>query len=123
MESIIFNALVIFVIILAAGLFSMSEIAVISARRSRIKQLAEQGSDGARHVEHLQANPDRFFATIQIGLTVMQSIASAIGGALAIEYLKPALAPLLARAPFPAIQHAAEGLRSRSSWWPSPTSR
>jgi len=110
MDSIFLNAVIIFVIILVAGLFSMSEIAVISARRSRIKQLAEEGNEGAKHVEHLQGNPDRFFATIQIGLTVMQSISSAIGGALAIEYLKPALAPMLARVPIPAIQHAAEGI-------------
>lgn len=110
MNSIVFNAILIFVLILVTGLFAMSEIAVISARRSRIKQLAEEGNDGAKHVVHLQSDPDRFFATVQIGFTVMQSVASAIGGALAVEHLKPALVPLLARVPVPAIQHAAEGI-------------
>jgi putative hemolysin len=110
MDTFLLNALIIFVIILLAGLFSMSEIAIISARRSRIKHLAEEGNDRARHVERLQSDPDRFFATIQIGLTVLQSVASAIGGALAIQYLEPALEPLLREIPIPIVQRSAQGI-------------
>jgi putative hemolysin len=108
MDSFLANALLIFVLILVAGVFSMSEIAVISARRSRIRQLAEEGSERARFLAKLHADPDRFFATVQVGVTVIQSVASALGGALAIEFLKPALAPLLAGLPAPGLDGYAE---------------
>lgn len=96
MDSFLANASLIFILILLAGIFSMAEIAVISSRRSRIKQMAEEGDRQARFVAKLHSDPDRFFATVQIGLTVIQSVASAIGGALAIQHLRPALAPFLA---------------------------
>ncbi len=108
MDSFLANALLIFALILAAGLFSLSEIAVISARRSRIRQLAEEGNDRARFLVKLHADPDRFFATVQVGVTVIQSVASALGGALAVEFLKPALAPLLAGIPAAGLEGYAE---------------
>jgi putative hemolysin len=110
MNSFLGDALLIFVLVLVTGLFSMSEIAVISVRRSRVKQLAEEGGERAGYVARLHADPDRFFATVQVVLTVFQSIASALGGALAVEHLVPLLKPLLARVPIPSLQNSAEGV-------------
>ncbi|MBI3304382.1 MAG: HlyC/CorC family transporter [Deltaproteobacteria bacterium] len=76
-------------LILANGFFSASEIAVISVRRSRIDQLIEEGSTSAQVVGRLKDDSDRFLATVQIGMTLVGSLASAVGGASAVEYLGP----------------------------------
>ncbi|MBU4074686.1 MAG: DUF21 domain-containing protein, partial [Proteobacteria bacterium] len=89
--------IIIFVLILANGFFAASELAVISARKSRIASLAAAGNPQAKLVEQIQKDPHRFLATVQIGVTVIGSLASAIGGAAAIQYLKP----LLRATPFP----------------------
>lgn len=79
----------IFVLVLANGFFSGSEIAVVSVRRSRIDQLIEQGNASARVVGRLKDDADRFLATVQIGVTLVGSLASALGGASAVEFLGP----------------------------------
>jgi len=75
--------------LLGNGLFSGSEIAIISARRSRIDRLAEQGSRAAARVRELQDHMDRFLATVQIGVTVCGTLAGVLGGLLASRYLEP----------------------------------
>ncbi len=80
------------VMLLGNGLFSGSEIAIISARRSRIDRLAEQGSRAAKRVQELQDNMDRFLATVQIGVTVFGTLAGVLGGLLVSRHLEPDLA-------------------------------
>ena len=75
-------------LILANGFFASAEIAVIAMRRSRIDALVEKGVRSAAAVARLKNDPDRFLATVQIGVTVISSLASAIGGAAAIGFLK-----------------------------------
>jgi putative hemolysin len=89
-----FEFIIIFVLVLLNGLFSASEIAIVSTRRTRIKDLIEKGKTRAKIVEKLQSNPDTFLATVQIGITVVGSFASALGGTAAIEYLKEPLEQL-----------------------------
>ena len=84
-----FEVALIFMLIMANGFFSSAEIAVVSVRRSRIDQLIEEGYLSARVVGRLKDDSDRFLATVQIGVTLVSSLASAIGGASAIEYLVP----------------------------------
>jgi putative hemolysin len=84
-----FEAALIFVLILANGFFSGAEIAVVSVRRSRIDQLIEEGHPSAQVVGRLKDDSDRFLATVQVGVTLVSSLASAVGGASAIEFLKP----------------------------------
>ncbi len=79
----------IFLCLLGNGFFSGSEIAILSMRRSRVEQLIAEGSRGARWVKHLQDNMDRFLATVQIGVTLMGTLAGVIGGYLASRYLEP----------------------------------
>lgn len=76
-------------LILVNGFFSGSEIAVVSVRRSRIDQLIEEGHTSASVVGRLKEDADRFLATVQIGMTLMGSLASALGGASAVRYLDP----------------------------------
>lgn len=79
------------IFILLNGFFSAAEIAVVTMRRSRVKQLIDEGRRNAKVLQHLRETPDRFLATIQIGVTLAGAIASAIGGAAAVEVLKPIL--------------------------------
>jgi putative hemolysin len=81
----------IFLCLLGNGFFSGSEIAILSMRRSRVEQLLAEGSRGAAWVKYLQDNMDRFLATVQIGVTLMGTLAGVLGGYLASRYLEPFL--------------------------------
>ncbi|HLB95066.1 MAG TPA: hemolysin family protein, partial [Nitrospiria bacterium] len=96
----------IFCLILANGFFALSEIAIIVARKSHIKQLAEQGNRKAKVVHRLQEDPERLLATTQIGVTVVSSMAAAVGGVAAVEVLKP----MIQQIAFPMLQKASEGI-------------
>ena len=82
----------IFLLLLGNGFFSGSEIAVISMRRSRIEELAATGRRAALRLKHLHQNVDDFLATVQIGVTLMGTLAGVIGGYLAKLYLEPVIA-------------------------------
>jgi len=84
--------LVILLLILLNGLFAMSEIALISARRSNLEMQARQGSAGARQALKMAKDPDRFLSTVQIGITLIgiltgiysgDTLAAKFGGELA----------------------------------------
>jgi putative hemolysin len=106
LQPLVDELLIILLLILLNGFFAGAELAVLSARRSRIASLAEAGNQQAMIVEQIQKDPHRFLATIQIGVTVVGSLASAIGGSAAIQYLTPVLRSV----PVPFISHAAEPL-------------
>lgn len=79
-------------LILLNGLFAAAEIAVVATRKSRLKQLVEEGRERAKILLSFKENPDRFLATIQIAITFVGVLASAIGGAtIAIQVIKPAI--------------------------------
>jgi len=92
MSEPLFIAVSIFLLLLGNGFFSGSEIAIISARRSRIEGLVEDGNRAASRVKALQDNMDQFLATVQIGVTVCGTLAGVLGGFLASRYLEPSLA-------------------------------
>ncbi|MBI5286619.1 MAG: HlyC/CorC family transporter [Deltaproteobacteria bacterium] len=100
------EAILILILILLNAFFSGSEIAIISARRSKLDKLAKEGSHSAVVVGQLKEDPDRFLATVQIGVTVVGTLASAIGGVIAIEFLKP----LIQTIPFWPIQRFGEAI-------------
>jgi putative hemolysin len=66
---------------LANGFFAASEIALVSARRSRLEALAQAGSRGARQAIALAENSERFLAAVQIGITLIGTFSAAFGGA------------------------------------------
>ena len=83
--------LVIFALVLANGVFAGAEIAVVALRKNRIQELADQGRGSARAVLALRKNPERFLATVQVGITVVGAAAAAIGGASMARKLEPYL--------------------------------
>ncbi len=101
---LIIELFLIFFLILMNGFFSASEIALISLRKSRVRHLVKTGSAAARRVQKLQEEPERFLATVQIGVTLIGTLASALGGVIAIERIKPVLGGI----PVEFIQKAAE---------------
>jgi putative hemolysin len=80
-EAVGFEILLIFVLIVANGFFAASEIALVSARRGRLQQQADAGRRAAKQALDLAAHPDRFLATVQIGITLIGTFAAAFGGA------------------------------------------
>jgi magnesium and cobalt exporter, CNNM family len=89
MSEPVYLGFTIFLLLLGNGFFSGGEIAVISARRSRIEALVAEGSKGAVRVKRLQDDMDQFLATVQIGVTVMGTLAGVVGGYLASRFLAP----------------------------------
>ena len=81
MPSVSFEVLVVFLLIVINGIFAMSEIAVVSARKTRLQQWAEEGNARARAALELANNPNQFLSTIQIGITLIGILAGAFGGA------------------------------------------
>jgi len=89
------DILLIVVFIIVNGFFAATEIAVVATRRMRIRQLAEEGNKNALILKKFKEEPDRFLATIQIGITLAGVLAAAIGGATAVQVIKPAIQKIL----------------------------
>ncbi|MFW5942693.1 MAG: hemolysin family protein [Chloroflexota bacterium] len=87
MSNVTFEIAIILLLILFNGVFAMSEIAVVSARRARLEQLARQGNHGARAALELARAPNRFLSTVQVGITLVGIFAGAFGGATIAEPL------------------------------------
>lgn len=75
------ETLVVLLLIVLNGAFAMAEIAIISARRARLEQQADNGDRRARLALDLGADPNRFLSAIQIGITLIGILAGAVGGA------------------------------------------
>jgi putative hemolysin len=88
------------------GLFAAAEIAVVTARRSRVKQLMEEGNKNAEILLRFKEEPDRFLATIQIAITLGGVVASAIGGAAAVQSIKP----IISEIPYKAVAASSEAI-------------
>jgi putative hemolysin len=97
---------VIFIVFLVIinGFFSCAEIAIISSKRSVIDKLAQEGNESARLVLEMKNEPERFLATIQIGITVVSTLGSVVGGVIAVRYLQPVFAAI----PISLIRNGAE---------------
>jgi putative hemolysin len=83
---------VILVLVLLNGLLAGSELAVLSVRRSRIRELLEEGSGAAAALEALRADPEVFLATVQVGITFIGAAAGAFGGTAFAGDLVPVIA-------------------------------
>jgi putative hemolysin len=88
----LFDLLFIFILILANGFFAASEMAVVSARPARLQSRAEAGNDRAKIALRLRQKPAKFLATVQIGITMVATLASAVGGVEAERWLSPLIA-------------------------------
>ncbi len=79
---------------LANGVFAGAELSLLTLRKTRLRELLDEGSSAARVVEALRSNPERLLATVQIGITVVSATAAAFGGASLAEPLGGFLAGL-----------------------------
>jgi putative hemolysin len=89
MNHIVRELTFIFVLVLANGVLAGAEIAVVATRRTRLEELLENGKRSARAVLALKDNPERFLATVQIGITLVSATAAAFGGASLARELTP----------------------------------
>ncbi len=94
MEALGLDLLLIVGLALANAFFSGAEIAVLAVRKTRLQELADEGRTAARVALRLREDPERFLATVQVGITVVGATAGAIGGA----FLERPFAALLERA-------------------------
>lgn len=93
--------LVLLFLTLLNGFFSLSELALLSARRPRLQHAANEGKKGARIALGLLADQSRLLSTVQVGVTFAGTVAGAYGGAtLAEDHVEPWLASFDALAPY-----------------------
>ncbi len=87
MSSITLEILIILLLLVLNGVFALSEMAIISARKARLQQLVNQGNDKARQALELANSPNQFLSTVQVGITLIGTLAGAFGGATLAEKL------------------------------------
>jgi len=91
MTSIALEILLIILLIVANGVFSMSELAIISSRKVRLEQWAKEGNRKAKAALRLANNPNNFLSTAQIGITLIGILSGAVGGATVAKRLQEVL--------------------------------
>jgi putative hemolysin len=89
-----------FILFLLNGVFAMSELAIASSRKTRLQQWAEEGDDRAAVALRLAEHPNRFLATVKIGITLIGIITGFYGGATLSEPVADYLARIPAIAPY-----------------------
>lgn len=94
------DILLVLVLILVNGLFAMSEIAIVSARRARLTQMVDDGSSGAQVALQLASEPTRFLSSVQVGITSIGILNGAIGEASVASRLRVSFAAIPQLAPY-----------------------
>jgi putative hemolysin len=100
MGEINFEIIFIVILLIANGVFTMPEMAVVSARKARLQKRANDGEKGARAALELANNPGSFLSTVQIGITLVGILAGAFGGATIAEKFAPPLKRFSAIEPY-----------------------
>lgn len=95
-----FEAFFILILILFNGVNAMAEIAIVSARKNRLKKLADEGDIRAKIALELANSPTRFLSTVQVGITMIGILAGAMGGATLAKKFAPVLEGIPALAPY-----------------------
>jgi putative hemolysin len=97
MSNPIWSIAIIVLLIILNGLFSAGEFAIISARKSKIKEMVKEGTDKrAQLLLQMREKPESFLSLVQIGITIVGTLASAIGGIISLTYVKP----IISRVPY-----------------------
>jgi putative hemolysin len=84
-----FRIVVVLLLILGNALFVAAEYALVTARRTRLEEQAEDGVRGARKALELMDDPVRFISTVQVGITVLAIATGAIGEPLISHFFDP----------------------------------
>ena len=94
------DIVLLFILFLLNGVFAMSELAIASSRKTRLQQWAEEGNERAAAALRLAEHPNRFLATVQIGITLIGIVTGFYGGATLSEPVARYLARIPAIAPY-----------------------
>lgn len=100
MNQVALEIAIIFLLLVANGVFAMAEIAVVSSKKARLRRLAEQGNSRAQIALELAESPNRFLSTVQIGITLVGIFAGAFGGATLAAKLTGPIAQIEIFAPY-----------------------
>jgi putative hemolysin len=101
-----YEILAILIFVAANGFFALSEFSIIASRRSRLIEESERGDVGALYARKLNKRPERFLASVQIGITLFGTLAGVFGGATIVVRLEAVLAAV----PVSTIANVAGGL-------------
>jgi len=87
---------IILALIVMNGIFSAGEMAIVSARKSRIKEVLREKKDRrAEILLSMKESPEKFLSAVQVGITLFGTLASALGGIISLKYLSPILGRML----------------------------
>ncbi len=100
MTDIVFELAVILALLVANGVFAMTEIALVSARKARLRKLADEGNPRAAVALELADAPNRFLSTVQVGITLVGILAGAFGGATLAKQISASLAGVDGLSPY-----------------------
>jgi putative hemolysin len=100
MSSVALELFLILLLIIANGVFSGSEIAIVSSRKVRLEQLAKQKNRNARLAFKLATSPNDFLSAAQIGITLIGILSGAVGGATVAKRLGETLHEIPFLAPY-----------------------
>src|SRR5918999_3478571 len=104
MSDIGFEILVVSFLILVNGLFSMSEMAVVTARKSRLQDWARKGNTRAQAALELASAPNRVLSAVQIGITAVGILTGVFSGRTIADWLATLLQT------FPMLQNTSKGV-------------
>ncbi len=82
MDHLLADIVILFFLVVLNGLFAMSETAVVSSRKTKLKVMADEGNPWAQRALHLAEEPGNFLSTVQVGITLVGIISGAYGGAV-----------------------------------------
>ncbi|MCK9150693.1 hemolysin family protein [Methanobacterium alcaliphilum] len=100
MNNIFLEIFAIFLLILLNGILAMSEIAIVSSRKIKLRKMAQKENKGAKIVIDLLKSPNEFLSAVQIGITLIGILAGAFGGATIAVYLNSYLSNVSLLAPY-----------------------
>lgn len=95
MYETIISIVIIVVLIVVNGIFSMSELAVVSSRKGKLQKMYNDGKKHAKTAIDLMENPNQFLSTIQIGITLIGILTGAFGGATLSDPLNAVISPYI----------------------------
>ena len=100
MSALIIEIVVILLLLVVSGAFAITEMAVVSSRKTRLRVMAAEGNAGAKAALVLAESPNLFLPSVQIGITLVGLLAGAFGGITIAEEIAAALKPLPALAQY-----------------------
>ena len=105
MESVAFEIILIFGLIMINGFLALSEMAIVSSNKLRLQTLANQGKSGSKTALKLLESPSDLLASVQVGITLVSLLVGAFGGSTIAEKLSEALSQY-----FPSLDIYADGI-------------